>query len=187
MDAAGNVTFTGSTVSNDFPTTAGAFDTSYNGGDYLSDVFVTRLNPTGSALIYSTFLGGSDDDYGNCLALDALGNATFVGETRSKDFPITADAFDTSQNGDVDVFVTRLNSAGSDLLYSTFFGGTSSEAAYSLALDSSGSATFTGTAYSLDFPITAGAYDTSQNGNWDVFISRLSLDGRVVFLPLIRK
>jgi hypothetical protein len=174
LDPAGNATITGRTESADFPATAGAFDTSYNGD---LDVFVTRLNAGGSALLYSSFLGGSGDELSFCLALDAAGNATLTGDTSSNDFPITAGAFDASYNGYGDVFVARLNTAGSALLYSTFLGRSGNESGYSLALDAGGNATITGDTSSSGFPTTAGAFDTSYNGYVDAFVARVNATG----------
>jgi hypothetical protein len=104
VDASGSAYVTGFTFSADFPTTDGAFDTTFNGSE---DAFVTKLNASGSALAYSTFLGGADFDGGEGIAV--RGGRTYVtGETRSADYPTTADAFDTTFNGASDTFVTKL-------------------------------------------------------------------------------
>ena len=176
LDGAGNAYLTGDTRSGDFPTTAGAYDPSHNGGNF--DAFVTKLNASGSALLYSTFLGGGWDDSGRDLALDGAGNVYLTGDTRSGDFPTTPGAFDTSHNGGLwDVFVTKLNASGSDLNYSTFLGGGGDDLSYSLALDSAGSAYVTGNTQSNNFPITAGAFDITYNGNGDVFVTKLNSNG----------
>ena len=121
VDGAGSAYVTGYTYSTDFPTTPGAFDTSYNGG---CDAFVAKLNPAGSGLAYATFLGGSGSDYGYGIAVDGAGNAYVTGYTGSTDFPTTPGAFDTSYNGGYcDAFVVKLNPAGSGLVYATFLGG----------------------------------------------------------------
>jgi Beta-propeller repeat len=123
VDAAGNAYVTGYTLSSGFPTTAGAFDTSYNGGPG-GDAFVTKLNANGSALVYSTFLGGSESDEGHGIAVDAAGNAYVTGFTLSTNYPTTPGAFDTSYGGaPSDAFVTKLDASGSTLVYSTFLGG----------------------------------------------------------------
>ena len=106
MDAAGNAYVTGETSSSDFPTTAGAFDTTDSGGD---DAFVAKLNASGSALLYSTYLGGSGDDKGEGIAVDAAGNVYATGETYSSDFPTTAGALDTTYNGGGDAFVAKFS------------------------------------------------------------------------------
>ena len=176
VDAAGSAYVTGETESNDFPTTAGAFDTSFNGNN---DAFVTKLNATGSALVYSTYLGGSGDDRGHGIALDA-GNAYVTGETESTNFPTTLGAFDTSFNGNVDAFVTKLNATGSaPLLYSTYLGGSTADRGFEIAVDGAGGAYVTGqTAGGTPvFPTTAGAFDTSFNGQTDVFVTKLNATG----------
>jgi len=175
VDEAGNAYVTGLTNSSDFPTTVGAYDTTFNGGDY--DAFVTKLNDSGSGLIYSTFLGGSDYDWGNGIAVDELGNAYVTGSTRSSDFPTTADAYDTIYNGTGDAFVTKLNASGTGLIYSTFLGGVDYEEAFGIAVNDEGNAYVIGYTYSSDFPTTAGAYDTTYNGNGDVFVTKLNAGG----------
>lgn len=118
IDGSGNVYITGRTASSNFPVTAGAFDQIYNGGAF--DVFVSKLNASGSALVYSTFLGGTGDDNGNGIAVDGSGNAYITGPTGSSDFPVTSGAYDQSYNGgSQDVFVCKLNASGSVLVYST--------------------------------------------------------------------
>ncbi len=176
LDSEGCATVTGSTTSNDFPTTPNAFDTSYSGGD----AFVVRLNANGSALDYATFLGGSAEDRGSALALDAAGRATVTGFTASSDFPTTPNAFDTSYN-DNDVFVAQLDAAGSALDYATFLGGSSWEFGSGLALDAAGRASVTGYTYSTDFPTTPDAFDRSHNGgSLDAFVARLDATGSVL-------
>ncbi len=143
-----------------------------------ADVFVTKLNPSGSApLVYSTFLGGSDIDTGRGIAVDTSGSAYVTGFTCSPDFPTTVDAFDTTYNGAADVFVTKLNPSGSaPLVYSTFLGGSSDDLAFGIAVDTFGSAYVTGVTSSPDFPTTVGAFDTTHNGasSIDAFVAKLS-------------
>ena len=117
LDGSGRVYVTGSARSNNFPVTSGAFATGYKGG---SDAYVARLNATGSALEYATFLGGSSDDNVVAIVLDASGWAYVTGNTYSSNFPTTPGAFDTTHNGDRDGFVARLNAAGNALEYATF-------------------------------------------------------------------
>src|SRR5439155_43034 len=167
VDAAGNAYVTGETGSLNFPTTTAAFDRTSNGE---FDAFVTKLNATGSALVYSTYLGGAFVDFGSRIAVDAGGNAYVMGSTRSADFPTTPGAFDTTANGAFDVFVTKLNSAGTALIYSTYLGGSQSEGGDDLAIDSTGSNVYVaGHTYSIDFPTTAGAFDTVFNGDLLIF------------------
>ncbi len=173
VDAGGNAYAMGFTSSADFPTTAGAFDTTANGA---FDVFVTKLNPAGSALLYSTYLGGAGFDSGGGLTVDAAGNAYVSGGTGSTDFPTTPGALSTVPDGS-DAFVTKLNAAGSALAYSAVFGGTASEGASGIALDAAGNAWVTGGTSSADFPVTAGAADSSFNGMADAFVSELNANG----------
>jgi hypothetical protein len=176
IDGSGNTYITGGTSSSDFPTTSGAFDTSYNGGD----VFVTKVDSTGTALVYSTYLGSGGDDRGYGIALDSSGNVYITGLTYSSDFPTTPGAFDTSYNGVYcDVFVSKLNASGTALVYSTYLGGGSSDVGSDIAIDSSGNTYITGYTYS-DFPTTPGAFDTSYNGPEDVFVSKLNASGTVL-------
>jgi hypothetical protein len=118
VDAAGNAYVTGYTSSADFPTTPSAPQTTYGGGSY--DAFVAKLNPTGTALIYSTYLGGSGEDIGYGIAVDAAGEAHVTGSTGSTNFPTTTGAFRTTYGGgSYDAFVAKLNPTGTALVYST--------------------------------------------------------------------
>jgi hypothetical protein len=174
VDGSGNAYISGGTMSSNFPTTLGALDTSYNGvGDY--DVFLSKLNPSGTALVYSTYLGGGGSDGTNGIAIDGSGNAYITGQTSSSDFPTTLGAFNTLSNGSSDGFVTKLNPSGTALVYSTYLGGVGSDWGTGIALDGSGNAYITGETQSSNFPTTPGAFDTTFNGNYDVFVTKLSL------------
>jgi Beta-propeller repeat len=173
VDSAGSAYVTGETASADFPVTPGAFRTVRNGAD---DAYVTKLNPAGSALVYSTFIGGAAVDFGVRIAVDSAHNAYVLGNTSSADFPTTTGAFDTSQNGSFDLFVLKLNASGNGLLYSTFLGGSNTELAGGLALDSAGNVYVTGSTLSLDFPHTPGAFKTVSDGN-DGFVTKLNPTG----------
>jgi hypothetical protein len=178
LDSAGAAYVAGETQSTDFPTTAGAFDTSSNG----SEAFVTKLNPAGTGLAYSTYLGGSGSDAGRGIAVDSAGAAYVTGETSSTDFPTTAGAFDASLDGVFDAFVTKLDPAGSGLAYSTYLGGSDGEAfgeeGRGIAVDSSGAAYVAGGTGSRDFPTTAGAFDTTfTGGSEDAFVTKLNPAG----------
>ena len=181
IDGAGSAYITGSTGSTDFPTTAGAYDTTYNAAAGAANAFVTKLSPDGSALDYSTYLGGFNTsgffDLGSGIAVDSTGAAYVAGEADSTNFPVTPGAFDTTQNGGVDAFVTKLNPAGSALDYSTYIGGTSFDSSTALAVDGSGNAYIAGYGTSTDYPTTAGAFDTSYNSGWDVFVTKLNASG----------
>jgi hypothetical protein len=176
LDSAGNAFVTGSTLSVDFPSTPGVFKTVADG----NDGFVAKFNSTGSALIYSTFIGGSSSDGVSGIALDASGNAFLTGSTSSQDFPTTAGAVDTTYNGGaVDAYVAELSADGSTLLYGTFLGGADSDSGSDIALGPAGSVLITGQTMSTDFPTTPGAWDRVWNGDplvfWaDAFVARLT-------------
>ena len=157
----------------DFPTTAGAFDRTNNGG---FDVTLTKVNPSGSGLVYSTYLGGQGSDSGGGLVVNDAGEAYVSGGTGSLDFPATAGALHTPPDGS-DNFVTKFNAAGSALVYSAVFGGTASEGASGIDLDAAGNAWITGSTTSADYPTTADAAGRSLNGGADTFISELNPGG----------
>jgi hypothetical protein len=184
---------TGYTHSINFPITIGAFDMTCgtdgtcNGG--YDDTFVTRLDPSGGTLAYSTYLGGSSVDVGYGIAVDGNGAAYVTGYTISGDFPIAIGAFDmtcgtdgTCNGGDYDAFVARLDPSGGTLAYSTYLGGSSSDIGYGIAVDGNGAAYVTGWTLSSDFPVTLGAFDTSFNGGIsDVFVTDLSPTGALLY------
>ena len=174
VDSAGNTYLTGLAAATNFPTTPGAFQTTARSTTNAS-AFVTKLNPAGSALVYSTYLGGSGnpygvDDRGAGIAVDAAGNAYVTGWTFSKDFPTTLGAFQSSNRGLENAFVTKLNSDGTALLYSTYLGGTGSgpnggDRGAGIAVDTQGNAYVTGTTCSSDFPVTPLAFQLFYKGN----------------------
>ena len=138
---------------------------------------MTKLNATGSALVYSTYLGGTEDDSPRGIAVDAGGNAYVVGETLSVDFPTTTGAFRRTYSGNYDIFVTKLNAAGSALAYSTFIGGTQVDNGERVAVDAGGNAYVMGFSSSLDFPTTPGAFDRTNNGGFDVTLTKVNQSG----------
>lgn len=169
-----DIFFAGFTRSDDFPTTAGAFDRTMNGD---SDVFVGKFSADGSQLLFSTFLGGSDHDFGFNLAVDNVGNVAVVGQTRSANYPATGGALDTTLNGSSDGFVTKLNSNGSALLYSTFVGGNSFDDVSDIEFDTANNAYIIGTAASSDFLATQGAFDIQKSNQDDGYFSILNAAG----------
>ncbi len=180
VDDAGDAYVEGSTKSPDFPVTSGAFDKSNSGGE-SGDIFVAKLNASGSALVYSTFLGGKNSDFGIGIAVDKAQNLYMIGSTRSPDFPVTSGAYDT--NPDVtawgscnNIFVTKLNASGSSLGYSTFLGNAGFKEPGGIAVDGTGCAYVTGTATS-GFPVTSGAFDTSYEADFDVFVTKFNASG----------
>jgi len=172
VDGSGNAFVTGSTVSVGFPTTAGAFDGTHNGQD---DAFVAKLNATGSALVYSTFLGGSAGDVGSGIAADGSGHAYLTGYTQSTDFPSLAGAFDPTFNGSYDAYVVKLDPMGSALSYASFLGGGGYDSGSGIVFDGSASVYVSGDTWSADFPTTAGAFDPTSNGQMNAFVTKLSL------------
>jgi hypothetical protein len=175
IDGSGNAYIAGSTESNDFDVTPGAFQTTKGGGTYDSDIFVTKLNSTGTTLVYSTYIGGNSGDYAYAISLDNFGNAYIIGNTWSTDFDITPDAYQTSNEGQHDVFVTKLNNTGTSLIHSTFIGGSGSDYGRGIAIDGFGSAYITGHTYSSsNYDTTSGAFQTTFGGGpVDVFVSKL--------------
>jgi len=180
LDAAGQPIVGGYTASPDFPTTPGTHDPSWNGGLY--DAYVLELEADGSDLVWCTYVGGSETDYGNGLALDSQGNPILVGETGSSDFPTTPGAYDTTFNGADDAYVTKLLGSSGSLLFGTFLGGSDPfyETAFGVAVDAEDRPVVVGTTPAFDFPTTPGAYDTSHNGGQDVFAARLSANGTML-------
>jgi hypothetical protein len=175
LDPLGHAYVVGRTMSSDFPTTPAAVDTTYGG----RDAFVTKLDPNGANLVFSTFLGGTGEDVASGVAVDAVGHAHVTGATESTDFFTTAGAYDTSWNGSYDAFVTKLDAAGG-LVYSTYLGGITWDAGAGIAIDASGHAYVTGRTGSIDFPTTPGAFDTSYNYLSDAFVTTLDINGAAV-------
>jgi hypothetical protein len=198
VDTAGNVYVCGVTESDEHPTTPGAFQTTNHSHGFAHFTgFVTKLNPTGSGLAYSTYLGGNDgDDGASQIAVDSLGNAYVTGDASSASFPVTAGAFQTTKKGSPitgilanhNVFVTKLNPVGSGLVYSTFLGGSGQirgaerelgDYGRGIAVDAGGNAYVTGDASSLDFPTTPGALQPTRPDAYDyvAFASKLDATG----------
>ena len=175
----------GHTLSVDLPTTAGAFDETFNGfGSGADDAFVARLSNEGRVLEYATFLGGTDGqsflgEFASDLALSASGEAYVVGTTTASDFPVTVGALSESRRGPQDGFVLKLSAAGDALVYSTYLGGSNAENVRGLAVDSTGQAYLAGDSSSIDFPVTANAFDASLvgPGEFDGFVAVLDPAG----------
>ena len=175
VDSAGDVYVTGDTTSVDFPT-ANPLIPSYGGG--TSNAFVAELDPTGSTLLYSTYLGGEGFDRGNGIAVDPTGSVYVVGKTNSLMFPITPGAFeDTFRGPEYDAFVTKLGPGGAQLEYSTYLGGDNNDSGIAIAVDANGNAFVTGGTASDDFPVTQSAYQEVNNGYTNAFITELNATG----------
>jgi uncharacterized protein (TIGR03437 family) len=209
VDAAGNAYITGGTTSTNFPT-AGMPYQSHNAGAgpagaailVFGDAFVAKLNPSGTQLIYSTYLGGPEDDFGTAIAIDSAGDAYVAGGTRSANFPTTIGAYRTNLSGvggqliksccnlplfdPGDAFVTKLDPAGSKLIFSTFVGGELDDVAFAIALDSSNNVYIGGFTLSVNFPTTTGAFQRNFGGGeqanefftfGDGFVTKLNSTG----------
>ena len=174
VDPAGNAYITGWTTSSDYPTHLSE-QAAYGGG---YDAFVAKIDPSGSALVYSTYFGGNVDDYGTGIAVDASGQAYVAGRTNSSNFPTTPGACQTAfGGGGGDAFVAKFSSSGSALGYSTYLGRSGYDAGTAIGIDASGNAYVTGHNYLGDFPTTTGAYQTATNGAYDAFVSKLNPAG----------
>jgi len=179
IDASGNAYISGNTTSTSFPVYHAAQST--NRGQ--QDAFVAALNATGSALLFSTYLGGMGNDTANAIALDGAGGVYVAGDTTSPNFP-TLNAFQPAPGGGQDAFVTKLNSATGALVYSTYLGGSGGiaglpESAASIAVDSSGSAYVAGVTSSPNFPV-AGAFQSNLHGLTDAFLVKLTPVGNAL-------
>src|SRR5207245_161982 len=157
VDGSGNAYVAGQTSSTDFPTTAGSYKASVNDTPpSTNDGFVTKLNAAGTARVYSTYLGGSGGDLALAIAVDTSGNAYVTGWTTSSDFPTTQGAFQTALAGALNAYVTKLNSSGSALVFSTYLGGSVDDRAFSIAVDGFGNSYLTGQTTSQNFPVVNG-------------------------------
>jgi hypothetical protein len=180
LDSEGNAYVTGWTISYSpgFPTTTGAFQTANAG---YADAFVTKLAPAGNATVYSTYLGGEDDDFGWGIAVDPGGSAYVTGETYSVSpgFPTTPGAFQAANAGFSNAFITKLAPAGNALVYSTYLGGEAYDWGFGIAVDSEGNAYVSGGTKSSSpgFPTTPDAFQTAFAGFADAFVTKLAPAG----------
>ncbi|MFW9889018.1 MAG: fibronectin type III domain-containing protein, partial [Candidatus Thorarchaeota archaeon] len=168
FDSLGNIWGTGATFSSNFPRTPNAYDSSYGGS---TDCVVFQFAKNGSTLLYSSYIGGSNQDFGRSI-LVARNNAVWIlGDTGTSTFPTTPDAFNTTFSGVRDVFLLSLAPNGTDLYYSTFLGGSDVEVSPSLGLSPSGRVWIAGETRSTDFPTTEGAFNRSASGSYDLFVT----------------
>ena len=181
VDGAGNAYVTGQTASTTFPGVTAASIQSANGGSY--DAFVTKINAAGTAISYSSFLGGSSVDAGTGIAVDGSGNAYVTGSTISTSFPgITATSIQMAPGGGFDAFVAEINAAGTAIVYSTFLGGSGSDGATGIAVDGTGNAYVTGLTTSVTFPgVTAGSIQPAHGGGgYDAFVTKINAAGTAI-------
>lgn len=184
VDAAGDAYVTGSGCQNNFPVTAGAFQTP---NAVASSAFVSELNPSGTGLVYSTCLGSPTlySSFGVGIALDGAGDAYIAGGTNADDFPVTQGAFQGSNNSFINsasnAFVSELGSGGSNLIFSTYLGGSGGDFATGIGRDTVGNVYVTGVTFSSDFPVTSGAFQLSNaasgNSFSNGFVTKLNSSG----------
>ena len=176
VDSSGDAYIVGTTASSNFPTTANVFQSALGGP---SNAFVAKLDPSGAVLLYSSFLGGSNYDYGQGMALDQYGNVYVTGYTQSTNFP-TVNPIQSGNDGNGDAFVAKVNPSAAQtdqLVYSTYLGGGSADSGQGIAVDLGGSAYVTGYTFSTNFP-TYNPLQAANGGSVDAFITKLSSDGR---------
>jgi hypothetical protein len=179
LDARSDAYVTGITAAPDFPTVR-ALQANYGGG--RSNAFVTKINTVGTAIVYSTYLGGSGEDEGIAIAVDRADSAYVTGHTTSKDFPTSQPPLAGAAGDSPDAFVTKLSPKGSALAYSAHLGGSSDDAANAIAVDQHANAYVTGTTTSPDYPTTPDAAQHTRSGPSDAFLTSLSPSGtRVAF------
>ncbi len=176
VDSAGCAYIAGNTRSAEVPTTPGADDTLYGGNQ---DVYLAKFAANGQSLVYCTYIGGAGEDAAGDIAVDSVGAAFVCGRTSSADFPVTTGAYDTTLGGTSDAFVVKFNTAGSNLVYATYLGGSDRDGAAGIAVWDN-RAYVTGATESTDFPTTTGAYDRTYYANRDVFVTKLHTDGTVL-------
>jgi murein DD-endopeptidase MepM/ murein hydrolase activator NlpD len=181
LDGAGSAYVAGTTTSVDFPLTEGAWDTHLDG----ADAFLLKLDPTGTGLAYSTLVGGGAWEQGQGVAVDGAGQAVLVGTTASADLPTSPDALQTELSGETDAFLTRLNAAGTAVLYSTYLGGSDADSAHSVGVDAAGNAFVSGATRSADFPVTDGGFGTAHAGQQDAFLAKIDAAGVLSYAGLM--
>jgi hypothetical protein len=176
VDGSGATYVTGRTTSADFPTTPGAPQTTLGGGT-LYDAFLAKFSPDGSSLTYSTYLGGDGNDFGWGVAVHSGGQAAVTGSSESSDFPTTSGAHHPNPVGSPDAFMTVLNTAGTEMLYSTYLGSTGADCANAVTFQPSGQVAVAGCTDNGGFPSTPDSYDPTQNsaGTDDIFVSNFDV------------
>lgn len=176
VDAAGAAYITGQTASNNFPVSAEAPQKLLGGGSGVTDAFIVKLAPSGDAITYASYIGGSSNELGNAIALDSTGAAYIAGRTDSTDFPITTK--DTLPiRGGGDAFVVKVARDGASFVYASALAGFAVDAANAIAVDSAGAAHIAGETRSDNFPVSETAYQKTRRGTSDAFVAKLSADG----------
>jgi len=175
LDSAGNAYVAGQTSSTNFPL-VNPIQSGFGGGLPDGDAFVTKINAAGTAFIYSTYLGGGDNDIATAIAVDVAGNAYLTGSTGSTNFP-TSNQFQSVYGGNGDAFVAKINAAGSALIFSTYLGGASNDTGNDIAIDAAAHAFVTGATVSTSFPLISPTQGTYGGGAADAFIARFNVAG----------
>ena len=178
LDGTSNAYVTGITLSANFPTSSGAFQTAQSGT--ADNGFVAAIKADGSAMIYSTYLGGSGTNDALAIAVDSAGEAYVTGDTNSSNFPVL-NATQATLKGATDVFITKLQANGSGLLFSTYYGGTLDEAGTGIAIDAFNDVYVTGRTLSSDYPTNGTPFQSSLSGSSDAFVTELSNTGFPVY------
>ena len=176
VDAAGNAYVTGQTTSTDLLTVGGV--QAANAGQL--DGFILKLNPAGTDIIYSTYFGGSANDEGHSIAIDGAGNAYVTGFTTSTNFPVV-NGFQSTRGGAFDAYVLKLNSTGNQILFSSYLGGSGDDRGFGIAVDTSGNAYIAGATSSPNFPTLNPFQVRNGGGQTDVFVTKVSSAGAVVY------
>ena len=191
IDGGGDAFLTGTTNSTDFPVTNGAHNDleKLNGLNSAAKIFVTEVNPTATAFVYSAVIGGTGVDQGTALAIDGSGNAYIAGTTTSTDFPVTQGALETASNitgSNTRGVIAKIAAGGASVAFATYLGGTGSEQMAGLALDYAGNIFVTGLTTSSNFPTTSGSYLAPINGSANaVFITKIKTDGSAILYSSI--
>ena len=172
VDSYNHVHITGMTSSSNFPITARTYNSTYGGSN---DAFIMDFDMNTNSISYSTFFGGSNFDYGLDIKVDNSNNTYVVGQTASMNIPTTNNANQSSYGGGYDVFIAKLSNTGTQLMYSSYFGGSNSEISFTLKLDELNNVYIFGTTYSSDFPVSANAMDKLFNGSSDVFVAKFDM------------
>jgi len=195
VDSAKNIWLVGHTRSDDYPVTADAYDSNAEYGIYPDpgpkshkggEGVYSKISANGSILLYSSYLGGSDNDQIDYLEIDNSDNVILAGWTRSENFPTTDDAWIKTNVGELDLFITKFTTNGSTMLCSTLIGGSGSEEAYSFILDDEENFIVSGWTTSADFPTSPDAFDSTISGTADIFITKISANGsKLIFSTLL--
>lgn len=175
VDSFGRAVLVGRTLSTNFPSTSGAYDTTFEENNGFYDVVVSKMDSTGQNLLFSTYIGGYGDDFAECVALDGKQNIYISGYTLSlRNYPVTVGAIDSFDIGGSDIFFTKLSASGDSIIYSTLFGGEQDDFAQGITLDNNGAVYIAGYTYSdSTFRLSPTAYDTTSNGEADAFAIKL--------------